>query len=120
MPTVRFSAMELEAAAGRFAEAADQADTTIGTTFRRFVDQVAEDMREEVPVDSGETRDSITVEHQGGLNATVGPTNVDAQGRRVAAFIVYGTARQAPNDFLGRTAVRARESLTDFDLSDVL
>lgn len=118
--TVSVNTSELQALAGRMSDAAAAADDRLEPTFRRWAQSVWTVMREEVPVNTEETRNSITVEWGDGLSATVGPTNRDKKGRPVGRFINYGTRRQAPNDFVGRTAVRARQDLDLLDVADVL
>jgi hypothetical protein len=81
---------------------------------------VADRMRREIPELSGETRRSVTVERSDELTATIGPTNRDEKGRPVGFFINYGTGRQAPDDFIGRTAAEARKAASTFEVGDVL
>lgn len=67
-----------------------------------------------VPVLSKETRNSITVEvEEGGMAASVGPTNRDKKGRPVGFFIEYGTAAQAPQPYVRPSAKWAEKNLPD-------
>lgn len=117
---VAFQVSEVVEAAERLREAADKTDMALGDTFRTWAKSAEKFMRDEVPKDTWETHDSITVEYDEGLTATIGPTNRDEKGRPVAFFINYGTKAQPPNDFIGRTTRRARKALQDFDVADVL
>ena len=115
-----FDVSEVVNMADQLRAAATEADKSLRQTFDRWADDVADVMRGEIPVESGETRDSVTVNEGDGLSATIGPTNTDERGRPVAFFLNYGTGSQAPDDFIGRTASRARSMLDDFDVRDVL
>lgn len=119
MPRAFTDVTELEVLAGRLENAADGVDDRA----RRFIEDASEDvrrrMRREVPIESGETRESITVDNDG-LSASVGPTNRDRKGRPVGFFIEYGTGRQAPDPFVRRTAEWAERTLPDRAASEVL
>lgn len=101
------------------AENVEEAGGTLAEAFSEWVDETADIMRDEVPVDQGEMRGSITVEMDG-LSATIGPTNTDERGRPIGFFVNYGAGNRAPNDFIGRTAERAREAAGAFSVADIL
>lgn len=115
-----FDVSEVVEQAAALRTAAVFADESLREVFDRWVDRTADAMREEIPRDSNETAESVTVEDGDGLVATIGPTNVDDKGRPVGFFINFGTGRQSPDDFIGRTAARAPGLLDDFDVSAVL
>lgn len=115
-----FDVSEVVEAAERLRESATNADKTLEHQFVRWVEGVADVMRDEIPKDTQETADSVTTDYGDGLTATIGPTNTDERGRPVGFFVNYGTGRQAPDDFIGRTASRAPDELGDFDVSEVL
>lgn len=89
---------QLIAMAERMVKAAAQAE-------RDGAEDVQEDMRAFVPVDSGRLRDSIRVEEAGsGLN--VGPGDeVD-----YAMYVEYGTSEIAAQPYAGPAADRARSA----------
>lgn len=69
-------------------------------------------MRSEVPKDTSETHDSITVDvDDDGMGGSVGPTNVDEKGRPVGFFIAHGAGGRAPNPFDLRTALWAEKEI---------
>lgn len=117
---VAFRVNEVVEFAGFMRASADQADGNFTETFDQWVEEAEAIMRDEVPKDTWDTHDSITVERNSKTSATIGPTNRDAQGRPVGFFINYGTASQPPDDFIGRTAERAQEAAGAFTVADVL
>lgn len=106
--------------ADRLRAAAERTDESLRSTFDAWTAKTATVMVDEIPRDSGETAESVTVEDGDGLSATIGPTNRDDKGRPVGFFINFGTGRQGPDDFIGRTAARAPGLLDDFDVTAVL
>lgn len=89
-------------------------DQQVAEFVAEMGDAIHDRMRDEVPVDSGETRDSITVVYSdGGRSVSVGPTNVDGAGRPVAHFIVHGARGIPPNPFDMRTAEWARQEVAE-------
>lgn len=115
-----FDVSELVNLADDLRTKAGQTDEALRPTFDRWAEDVADVMRDEIPKETEETANSVTVEAGQGLSATVGPTNTDERGRPVGFFINYGTGAQAPDDFIGRTAARAPQALGDFDVREVL
>jgi hypothetical protein len=116
---VAFDVSEVVEFAGYLHAAAQDADGNLAEAFGAWVDEAADIMADEVPVDQGTMKDSITVERDG-LTATIGPTNVDDKGRPIGFFVNYGAGRRSPNDFIGRTAARASEAAGAFSVADVL
>lgn len=119
MARVAFDVAEVVAFAGYLQSAAGEVDGTLAEAFDGWVDEVADIMRDEVPKDTWELHDSITVERDG-LTATIGPTNVDDKGRPIGFFVNYGAGNRPPNDFIGRTAALAGEAAGAFSVEDVL
>lgn len=117
---IAFRVNEVVEAGDRLRAAADAYDQTLAEMFAGWVETVAEAMREEIPKDTWETADSVEVRFDGPTSATVGPTNRDGKGRPVGFFINYGTGRQPPDDFIGRTATRARDALDNLNVGAVL
>lgn len=118
---VAFKVNEVVDAGEALRSAAAAAEEELEPSFRRWVEATRDVMHHEIPVDQGETRRSLTVQYGDGLSATIGPTNRDKRGRPVGFFINYGTGRQQPDDFIGRTARRAPALIGRlFDVSDVL
>lgn len=115
-----FDVSEIVEMADHFRDSAATADQSLEHQFVRWVEDVADVMRDEIPTDTHETANSVTTEYGDGLTATIGPTNTDDKGRPVGFFINYGTAAQGPDDFIGRTAARAGQSLDELDVSEVL
>ena len=107
-----------------YAQAADHVEGGLVDQFHNWVDEVYEIMREEVPVDTGELRDSIKVERRGPLRAKVHPTKEVSSKRRtnynLGFMLNYGTAKMAPNDFMDRTRMRAIEVAPQVDLTGAL
>ncbi len=117
---VAFDVSEVVEFAGYLRAAATDADGTLAEAFDGWVDEVADIMADEVPVDQGTMKDSITVEKHGPLTATIGPTNTDDQGRPIGFFVNYGAGNRGPDDFIGRTAALAGEAAAAFSVADVL
>ena len=91
-----------------------------GDVLAEWADETARIMAEEVPYDIGTMAESITVVIDGD-SAKIGPTNRDGQGRPIAHFHQYGYRGKPPDDFLGRTALRAREHAASMTwMDDVL
>ena len=117
---VAFDVSEVVDFTERLRDASDNIEATTGEWLEGWADAVADQMREEVPVDEGDMKDSITVEMEG-LSATIGPTNTDDQGRPIGFFVNYGAGNRSPNDFIGRTAAFARDRGADaLDLGQLL
>ncbi len=77
-------------------------------------DDMVARMRDEVPVDSGDTKDSIDAQiGDNGMSVSVGPTNVDGKGRPVGFFIEHGAYDIPPDPFVLRTAVWAEGVMPD-------
>lgn len=105
---------ELELFAGQLADAANGAEDRVRSFIAEAAEDVAAHMADEVPVDSGETRDSITVEFgDDGMSASIGPTNTDEGGRPVGFFIEHGAGNRAPDPFVLRTSLWAESELPD-------
>lgn len=108
MPKAFTDVSEIELLAGRLADAGDEAiDRT-----REFVRTASADarsrMRAEVPVETGETRDSITVEiDDDGMGASIGPTNRGDKGEPIGFFIEFGAGNRSPDPFVLRTSTWA-------------
>ena len=119
--SVQVHTQGLHAVADKLRDAATQSNRTIGDAFDDWAERVADVMREEIPKDTGETADSVTVQprSRGGQHrARIGPTNVDERGRPVGFYLNYGAAGRPPDDFIGRTAARVLDD--PFDGSGVL
>jgi len=118
MPAVRITSRDVERVADELRARADRTGATVKDLVADWAEGVADIMREEVPKDSWETHDSITVTPFGKAGARIGPTNRDPNGVPVAQFIEYGRPGvQDPDPFLKRTAGRVMEA---FDAEDVL
>lgn len=118
MPSVTVRASDLLDAANQLRSRADRTGANLNDLVQEWAEGVADIMREEVPKDSWETHDSITVTPFGKAGARIGPTNRDPNGVPVAQFIEYGRPGvQDPDPFLHRTAGRIMEAV---DLEDVL
>jgi hypothetical protein len=116
---IAFDVAEVVEFAGYLHAKAEDADGTLAEAFGGWVDEVADIMVDEIPVDQGDMRDSVTVERDG-LEATIGPTNTDDRGRPIGFFVNYGAGNRPPNDFIGRTAALAAEAAGAFSVADVL
>lgn len=92
------SVAEIEALADRIVEAGSEAEARLRDVVRTTALDAQQFMRRVVPVDEGDTRDSITVEIDG-LVASVGPTNLDPNGKPIGFFIENGTDDTAPRPF---------------------
>ena len=117
---VAFEVSEVVEMAERLRESAANVETSLEHQFVRWVESVAETMVDEIPRDSGDTGDSVTINYGDGLTATIGPTNRDDAGRPIGFFLNYGAGGRSPDDFIGRTAARTEETLGGFDVSEVL
>ena len=121
--SVRFDAAELSHVAERFSAAADNVDNLVGDQFGAWVDESYEAMREEVPVDQGELRDSIEVERSG-LEAKITPTKrvpgAGGSDHGLAFLLEYGVGDRPPDPFIERTAERARQSAPNISIDGVL
>jgi hypothetical protein len=115
-----FDVSQVVAQADRLRDSAANAEKTLEHQFVRWVEDVADVMRDEIPKDTHETADSVTTDYGEGLSATIGPTNTDERGRPVGFFINYGAGGRSPDDFIGRTATRAPQSLDQLDVREVL
>ena len=118
MASVSMDTSQLSEAAANLIDAAARAELS-DDRFEEWAEATAEIMREEVPVDSGDTRDSIEVRRTTS-GVKIGPTNRDPQGRPIGVFIYYGTRGRAGDKFLDRTAERAREQAPQLDLDGLL
>ena len=118
MANVSVDTSQLSDAAASLIEAA--ARVQVGDEkFEQWAEQTAQIMREEVPVDSGETRDSIMVRRTTD-GYKIGPTNRDDKGRPVGVFIYYGTRGNPGDKFLDRTAEQALEHAPQIDVDGLL
>lgn len=115
-----FDVSEVVAQADRLRDSAANAERALEHQFVRWVEDVADVMRDEIPKETHETANSVTTDYGDGLVATIGPTNVDDKGRPVGFFINYGAGGRSPDDFIGRTAARAPQSLDQLDVREVL
>jgi hypothetical protein len=120
MARAAFDVTEVVEFAGYLHGLADDADGNLEEAFGAWADETADIMRDEVPKDTWEMHDSITVERHGPLTARIGPTNVDDAGRPIGFFVNYGAGNRPPNDFIGRTADRAGEAAGAFTVEDLL
>lgn len=116
---IAFQVAEVAEAADRLRAAASQTGSALSDQFDMWAESVADIMHEEIPEDSGDTRESVTIERHGPLTATIGPTNTDDAGRPIGFFINYGAGAKDPNDFIGRTAEQASDAV-DINLDGVL
>ena len=92
------------------------ADEGVQTAAKEFMadrlDEAADWMYAEAPVDEGEMRRSITVEVDGdGMGGSVGPTATDEKGRPYPFFVEYGSSDTPPNPFVLRTRVRLERAI---------
>lgn len=118
MASVSVNTYQLAAAANSLLEAA--AREQIGADkFAQWAEQTADIMREEIPVDTGETRDSITVRSHG-YGWKIGPTNKDDELRPIGVFIYYGTRGNPGDKFLDRTADRTLAYAPPIDVDGLL
>ena len=117
-----FDVSELLAAADNLRTIADDTDGRLEEQFTAWVDDAYETMRQEVPVDEGDLRDSIEVRRDG-LSAEIIPTErvQGAHGTHSLGFLIeHGVGNRPPNPFISRTAESARERASEFDISDLL
>ena len=121
--SVRVDVGELTYLAERYQAAADNIENLVAEPFNAWVDETYEAMREETPVHEGELRDSIEVERNG-LEAKIRPTKrvpgAGGSDHSLGFLIEHGVGNRPPNPFIGRTAERARESVPQVNISDVL
>lgn len=109
-----FDVSELDDLAARFRAAADATPDRVRQFVTDTGEQIRQRMRDEVPVDSGETRDSIqSVVADDGTAVEVGPTNRDDKGRPIGHFIEYGARGIPPDPFVLRTATWASPHVTE-------
>ena len=121
--SVRLDAAELTFMAQRYEDAADNLPNLLGDQFNGWVDDTYDAMREEVPVDQGELRDSIEVERSG-LEAKITPTKrvpgAGGSDHGLAFLLEYGVGDRPPDPFIERTAERARQSAPNISIDGVL
>jgi len=121
--SVRLDAAELTFMAQRYEAAADNLPNLLGDQFNGWVDDTYDAMREEVPVDQGELRDSIEVERSG-LEAKITPTKrvpgAGGSDHGLAFLLEYGVGDRPPDPFIERTAERARQSAPNISIDGVL
>ena len=121
--SVRIDASSLVDAAASLRETANNAESALSEQFDGWVDAATEIMRDEIPVDEGELRDSIEVERDG-LSAKITPTKrvpgAGGSDHGLAFLLEYGVGKRPPNPFVARTAERAREAAASFSIGDVL
>ena len=121
--SVRIDASDLVDAAASLRETANNAEGALSEQFDGWVDAATEIMRDEIPVDEGELRDSIEVERDG-LSAKITPTKrvpgAGGSDHGLAFLLEYGVGKREPNPFVLRTAERAREAAAEFSVGDVL
>ena len=111
MASITLGTKTLEEAGQALRDRAERTGAEIPELFSRWAEGVADIMREEVPKDSWETHDSITVTNYGGLLAKIGPTNRDDAGVPIAQYIEYGRPGvQDPDPFIHRTRNRVMEA----------
>lgn len=119
--TMQVHTQRVSATAEQMQNAARHYGQTFDETFGAWADSVGDAMREEIPKDTHETSESVTVEYRsrGPLKvARIGPTNTDSRGRPIGFYINYGAAGRPPVDFIGSTRLRAED--VDFDVGSVL
>lgn len=115
MPRAFTDTQQLSAFSNRLLRLADEGvQTAVREFMGKALNDAADKMREEVPKDTRETHDSITVEMDGdGMGGSVGPTNVDERGRPVGFFIAHGHGDVPPNPFDLRTRLWAEREIPD-------
>ena len=107
---VAFQVSEVVAMADHLKEAAQVAPDRLQPSFAEWVDETYDIMQDEMPELTGELKESTTVEWDGPLSATIGPTNTDDAGRPIGFFVNYGAGNRDPDDFIDRTAMRSGEA----------
>lgn len=112
--------VEIEALADQLAQWGEDGEKAC----RRAVSMTAIEVQAEqivhVPVDSGETRDSIRIKYRDeGLSASIGPTNRDSKGAPVGFFIEFGRGGQEPHPFV-RPSVKYAQGALSGRISDEL
>ena len=124
MPRAFADVSALHLHAEHLTNAADEVVDQGRRFMRRALPDLAAKMQDEVPVLSGETRASITIEiDDDGMGGSVGPTNRGNRGEPIAFFIEYGLGSQAPDPFVLRTSRWAEKVMPDRisdELRDVL
>lgn len=119
--TIAVHTPRIRIAADGLREAARRYDQTFEESFVAWAESTADAMREEIPKDTHETSESVTVKYGSRGNrrtAAIGPTNRDAKGKPVGFFLNYGAAGRTPANFIGATDERARD--IDFEIGFVL
>ena len=117
---VAFDVSDVVEVGDRLRFAANNAGATLSDAFDDWAEQVRDVMVDEMPEDEGTMKESTTIEKQGLLEATIGPTNTDEAGRPIGFFVNYGAGNRDPNDFIGRTAATAGDMTPDINLDGVL
>lgn len=120
MVAINFGNVELVEFADHLRDVADNAEDKLAEQFSEWVDEAYQIMWDEVPVDSGELQESITVFRNGPLSAEIYPTKRVAGNHGLAFLIEHGVGKRPPNPFIARTAERAREAAAAFTIGDVL
>jgi len=112
MAKVAFKTTELIDLADQLDRWAELGDQAVIRAIRETADDVYDEQFRRVPVDSGDTRDSITVLYADqGRTASIGPTNRDDSGKPVGFFIEYGARGIEPVPFVRQSAKHARTAL---------
>lgn len=101
----------LDAVVSEFSRKADRIPKDAGKTVVEYAEKAAQRMRDRVPVDEGDTLDSISADQRptltpGGVYADAGPSWF------VARFIEHGTVKMPPRPFVGPAAA---ETLPEFE-----
>lgn len=113
MPRAFTDTQQLTAFSNRLLRLADEGVQTAAKEFMADrLDEAADWMYAEAPVDEGELRRSITVEVDGdGMGGSVGPTATDEKGRPYPFFVEHGRGDVPPNPFVLRTRVRLERAI---------
>lgn len=121
---VRFDVSGLTQLRLHYDESASNLETNLHEVFTQWSEDVAEIMRDEVPVDEGDLRDSIELERRTPLRSVIRPTKtVRGKGgteHNLGFVIEHGPGNRAPNPFMMRTYLRAKETAPTISVSDVL
>lgn len=106
-PTITLEGVEdLEKAIGeKLAEYQAEIEQAVSDT----ADDISNDWRRTVPVDDGDYRDSIGVEHHG---TTADVANFGREGRH-GQHVEFGTSRMRPRPAAGPAAERGRKTFVD-------
>jgi HK97 gp10 family phage protein len=94
---IRIDTRQLDRLARDLSKAADKIEGAVPLLIAKTAADIEANAKKVVPVDTGFLKDSITSEADG-LHAEVGPT------ASYGAYVEYGTARMAPQPYMGPAA----------------